>query len=214
MPEKPLLFNADKKLDVRVAKTQEELKISYQLRYQIYCLKMGTENPANFPDQEEKDAYDQCAISILAFYEDTLIGMVRLIPDTPNGFYGEKDIPFPQGIDRSKTVEISRLIVAPPRDLMREFVHKKIHLADIILQAAVLWCLKNQFTHWYGACNLPLYLHLTKKLYWGFQDLAKEPQIFHGTKVMPFILNLQNGKNTPFPYPIDEDGQIHFPEKQ
>src|SRR3989338_9636274 len=161
--DKPLLFTLDGKIIVRAAITQEDLERSYRLRYQVYCLKMGTENPDNFPDQQEKDSYDANSISLLSLYENKMIGMVRLIPDSTIGFYAEKDISFPQNINRSKTVEISRLIAAPPKEIMREFVRRKIRLADIILEAAVIWCLQNKFTYWYGACNLPLYLHLTKE---------------------------------------------------
>ncbi len=201
-----LLSTKDKRFLVRVAQDPQDLQKSYRLRYQIYCLKMGTENPKAFPDGQEKDAYDLRAASILAYYDNTLIGMVRLIRDAPGGFYAEKDIPFPAWVERSKTVEISRLIAAPPRKIMREFASKKIRLADIILQAAVLWCIENNITHWYGACNLPLYIHLTKELRWKFQDLSQKPEQFHNTIVMPFILNLQHGQNTPFPYPVSDSG--------
>ena len=209
--EPPLLYSPYKELLIRVARTQEDLEKSYRLRYEVYCLKMKTENPSDFPDQKEKDWFDQYATSLLLFHREKTIGMVRFVTDTPRGFYSERNFPFPENTDRTKTVELSRLIAEPNRDLIRTLAKEKIHLGVLILEASVIWSLKNNFTHWYGACNLPFYLHLTKELGWTIQDLTPEPQIYHGTKVMPFLLDLQNGRHTPFPYPVDENGKVSFP---
>lgn len=48
-----------------VADTDLSKRIHYRLRYQVYCLETGFEDPAAFGDSEESDAYDAHAIHFL-----------------------------------------------------------------------------------------------------------------------------------------------------
>lgn len=97
----------------------------FRLRYAVYCAELGWENPANFPDGLEQDAYDFFALHCLLRHRptDRLAGTVRLIPADPRD--AEAPLPFEAACrghldsnlidaavpDRRRTGEISRLAV-------------------------------------------------------------------------------------------------------
>lgn len=97
----------------------------FRLRYAVYCAELGWENPDNFPDGLERDAYDPFALHCLLRHRpsDRLAGTVRLITVDP----GAADAPLAFEVacrghldtrlidaaapDRRSTGEISRLAV-------------------------------------------------------------------------------------------------------
>lgn len=102
----------------------ERLKTDvYSLRYQVYCLETGFENPDQFPDGLEKDHYDGHSVHCLLRHKpsDSYAGTVRLILPYPS----DDSRPFPielhagkffdpakfnpEKIPRSHLAEISRL---------------------------------------------------------------------------------------------------------
>jgi N-acyl amino acid synthase of PEP-CTERM/exosortase system len=56
---------ASKNFEVILADDQWSRQIHYQLRYQVYCLETGYEDPAHFPDGQEKDEWDDDSIHFL-----------------------------------------------------------------------------------------------------------------------------------------------------
>ena len=54
----------------------------FRLRYQVYCVENPFENPADFPDGRETDAWDASALHAVLIHKPTsaVIGGVRLIP--------------------------------------------------------------------------------------------------------------------------------------
>lgn len=54
-----------KDFDVIVADDQWSRRIHHQLRYQVFCLETAYEDPAQFPDGEEKDEWDDHAVHFL-----------------------------------------------------------------------------------------------------------------------------------------------------
>lgn len=88
----------------------------YRLRYEVYAVECGFENPHDFPDKLEQDDYDPYATHFAALNEyDEVIGTIRLILENEKGFpvdhaadtSGFKDRPR----DRYLT-EVSRLAVS------------------------------------------------------------------------------------------------------
>jgi N-acyl amino acid synthase of PEP-CTERM/exosortase system len=57
----------------------------FRLRYQVYCIENQFENPADFRDGRETDAYDAGALHAALIHKasDSVIGGVRLIPPGP-----------------------------------------------------------------------------------------------------------------------------------
>lgn len=72
---------------VESATTPEMVTQAMRLRYEVYCLEHSFEDPKEFPDGLEKDAFDSCSAHSLLFYRpsDTAAGTVRLVlPDRHN----------------------------------------------------------------------------------------------------------------------------------
>lgn len=67
--------------EVVQAETPMLLKIAYRLRYQVYCLETGFEDPTKCPNQLEKDAFDKHSAHALLRHKHTGIfaGTVRLV---------------------------------------------------------------------------------------------------------------------------------------
>ncbi|WDP89063.1 MAG: PEP-CTERM/exosortase system-associated acyltransferase [Desulfobacter sp.] len=96
--------------------SEDLLRQVFRLRYEVYALEFGFENPYDFPDKLEKDAYDSHSIHFVSINEyDEVIGTVRMILDSEKGFPVEhaseitrfKDKPAPRHL-----TEISRLAVS------------------------------------------------------------------------------------------------------
>ncbi len=104
------------KFKFKEAATQELKDQVYRLRYEVYAMEFGFENPADFPDKREQDDYDPYSIHFVTLNEyDEVIGTVRIILENEKGFpadhasdtSGFKDRPE----DRHLT-EVSRLAVS------------------------------------------------------------------------------------------------------
>lgn len=95
----------------------------YKLRYQIYCLETGFEDPALYPDQIEKDAYDDHSIHYLIHHKrlNRYVATSRLI--LPDPVHSHRPFPVELNsqinrpelltpIPRAKLGEISRFCVS------------------------------------------------------------------------------------------------------
>jgi N-acyl amino acid synthase of PEP-CTERM/exosortase system len=71
----------DERYEVVVACTHVTRRIHHQIRYQVYCVEQGYEDPAQYPDQEEHDAWDEHAVHFLVRERSSgeWIGAMRLI---------------------------------------------------------------------------------------------------------------------------------------
>ena len=105
------------KLVFKRADHPEELDEIFRLRYQVYCNESHFLRPEEYPEGKESDKFDQNAIFFTASDQYGMIGAVRLVRDSPNGFPFEghccgklhidiKDIP------RKEAVEVSRLVIS------------------------------------------------------------------------------------------------------
>lgn len=66
------------------AETPEEVAEAFRIRYQVYCVENVFEDPASFPDGQERDECDERAMHALLYYKLTgeAVGTVRLVlPD-------------------------------------------------------------------------------------------------------------------------------------
>lgn len=100
---------------IEVARTGEDLAAAYRLRYSVYCEEMHSLDSAVYPNREESDKFDSCAIHFLARHNGEAVGCIRLLPDCGRGFLLEEQFAFPPELEkvRDRTVEISRWIVDP-----------------------------------------------------------------------------------------------------
>jgi len=97
--------------------TSEELKHEvYKLRYQVYCLETGFENPENFPDglEFDKDDLHSCHYLVRHRGLGNYVATTRLIlPDADNRGYL-----FP--IERHSQIDNSELLQSIPRHNLAE----------------------------------------------------------------------------------------------
>lgn len=109
---------------VSQAVTPEQKNDAYRIRYRVYCDEFGYENPALFPDELERDEYDERSLHcIIRHHSGMPAGCVRLVPT--NNDASSDPLPFEKycgdsldtafvrslNLDRAKTCEISRLAV-------------------------------------------------------------------------------------------------------
>ncbi|MCE5312362.1 MAG: GNAT family N-acetyltransferase [Nitrospiraceae bacterium] len=97
------------------AVTNEELYDVYRLRYRVYCIERGYEDPEDHPYGIETDDYDLHSIHIIGYVKGTAVGTARLILPNPAGFPVEKHCNINLRdlcTDRNRTAEISRLAVS------------------------------------------------------------------------------------------------------
>ncbi len=67
--------------EVVIADTDDLRDEVYRIRYEVYCLELGYENKRKFPDQRERDEFDEQARHCLLRHRETgrFAGCVRLI---------------------------------------------------------------------------------------------------------------------------------------
>jgi N-acyl amino acid synthase of PEP-CTERM/exosortase system len=56
----------DQYFEVFLADTAEGKEINHRIRYQVYCLETGYEDPSRYPDKREVDAFDEHAVHFIA----------------------------------------------------------------------------------------------------------------------------------------------------
>jgi N-acyl amino acid synthase of PEP-CTERM/exosortase system len=105
------------------ADTPDLQKKSYRLRYQVYCLEKGYENPRNFPDGLEIDSFDSHSMHMLLEHSPSGhgVGTVRLvlpIAERPEWSFPLQLVCAQNGISTSKwfpvhqTAEMSRFCIS------------------------------------------------------------------------------------------------------
>lgn len=109
------------------ATTDEERNSIYRLRYEVYALEFGFENPYDFPDKLEQDQYDPYSVHFIALNEyNETIGTVRMILNSKKGFPVEHaseitnfdDKPAPEMITEISRLAVSKMLRRRPEDGM------------------------------------------------------------------------------------------------
>lgn len=110
-----VLFNYGK-FKFMEASTRQLREQVYRLRYEVYAVECGFENPHDFPDKLEQDEYDQYATHFVAMNEyDEVIGTIRIILENEKGFPVEHAADTSGFTDRPwdcHLTEVSRLAVS------------------------------------------------------------------------------------------------------
>ncbi len=81
--EKPTLVRSFQEFfTVQIASTAEEKSKVYGIRYRVYCDEFGYESIDKFPDEEEKDEFDDFSLHCLIMHKRSGLpaGCVRLVP--------------------------------------------------------------------------------------------------------------------------------------
>ena len=62
----------DQYFEAFLADTPEGKEINYHIRYQVYCLETGYEEPTRYPGEKETDAFDEYAVHFMARTKPTI----------------------------------------------------------------------------------------------------------------------------------------------
>jgi len=107
----------DKRYEVILADTAEARRIHYRLRYQVYCLEEGFEAHDSYPDQMERDSWDNNSVHFLVRSKQSKewIAAMRLVLQRNEGLPLEnlcsidpRVMPFNHG---ESAAEVSRICI-------------------------------------------------------------------------------------------------------
>lgn len=190
-----------------------------QLRYQVYVNEWGFERPEDHPCGLERDEYDQHSLHLYACasHSDDVLGAARIILGSERTLPIEQhfDInPFPSGVSREQTAEISRLAVskkfrcraiehaifgteqAPANhkhplmenvsDFHRKFEHQLVRGLYISLYRESKF---RELTHWFAVMAKGLYVILKR---WGisFEQIGPARD-YHGLRA-PYMVSIKS----------------------
>lgn len=168
---------AGEEVTVEVVRDPDDERALYRLRYDVYCKEWQMLDPKNYPDKEERDAWDEYSLHLVAKIKGEVVGTLRLIFDSPLGFLMEQSFKLPP-LDRERTVEHSRAIVR------EDYRRRDIHM--IMEEAAYRWQKENDCTICVGAAVKVVRDSLVSR---GWQVIG-EPGDYHGTTATPIIFHL------------------------
>lgn len=131
-------------IQIVLASTDDLIKQSYQLRYQVYCLENNFEPAAAFPNRMETDEYDPQSFHavLVTKSSNAVLGTVRLIMPTAADSPGNA-LPLPLGnvcdpsafektfrlTPYSQTAECSRFAIS--KHLRRDLIRNGAHYNDV-----------------------------------------------------------------------------------
>lgn len=99
---------------IKTVTTEQELLEVFKLRYAVYCLEKGYENPDNFPSGLEIDEYDPYSVHMIAYSDQIPVGTARLILPNRSGLPIERfcGVDVRTACSTMNVAEISRLAVS------------------------------------------------------------------------------------------------------
>lgn len=168
-----------REISIEIAETNEDFRALHRLRYDTYCREVNyLLNPEDYPDEQERDAYDEHSVHMVVRSGGAVVATMRLIKDSPLGFLLEEGFRLPPSVDRSKTLEHSRAAIR------REF--RGSNLMILLTEAAYRWQRERGYTICIGAAVDRVRVSL-EKLRWQFFG---EPRMYHNMRATPMIFYL------------------------
>lgn len=103
----------DQYFEVFLADNAEGKDINYQIRYQVYCLETGYEDPETYPEKMEYDSFDDRSVHFIARAKETgsWIAALRLVLGSMN------ELP----INHTATIDTNRLLTIMAADSAADF---------------------------------------------------------------------------------------------
>lgn len=95
---------------IKIADTRNEIKQAFRVRYEVFCLEMEFDDPSEFPDGMERDAFDNRAQHIVAIMDGQVVATARVVYyEESQPFYSEQlGIKIPEKLPRHLLAEASR----------------------------------------------------------------------------------------------------------
>jgi N-acyl-L-homoserine lactone synthetase len=177
-------------MKVIIARSEEEKKLSYRLRFDMMCRELGWISTQNYAVPEERDEYDdRQSVPFLAVDDSgDPIGTARLI------LQGEIPLPierhfklYPKEMiealhgEMECCVEVSRFIV--PKNHM----FKSHELSLMFYEAIIRECMAMGVTHLLASVDYRVF-RLQRLLGCRFEEIG-EPKFYMGSKTVPALLS-------------------------
>lgn len=188
----------------------------FRLRFKVYCEEWGFENPEDFPDKKESNAFDEIAehFAIRSLPDDAIVGTARVICPS--------DLSYPviehctidwcthdrllNSCGETRIGEVSRLAIskelrkriednsemgyisAVPDVQGTENNKRKYNFVHEFYKYLLLQSIDMGFTHWYVAMKRGLYV-LLKRVGMVYHPIGPEID-YHGLRT-PYLGNLE-----------------------
>lgn len=174
--------------EVRAPATDDEYEAMYRLRYEVYCRRMRWIPESDCLDGIEQDAHDEHAIHVIALEEGKVVGTIRLLRASEDGFplesrFGRPSLEF-IGIDAwdDRIGEVSRFTVGANGQAKHVVA---LGLMQVLYRAS----LRQGVAVWLTATDLAARRVVLDGF--GFPESAfGEPAEYYGSTCVPGALNL------------------------
>jgi N-acyl amino acid synthase of PEP-CTERM/exosortase system len=191
--------------------------IHYQLRYQVFCLETGYEDPAQFPDGQEKDEWDDDAAHFIVKERGSgqWVAAMRLILPSAQNLPIEKRAPIETSLrrDQKHSAEISRLCMVghyrrrlqgrampcdnpssdekrKPGAVQAEIIRQQrtAEILQALLKAAVAVSCEKAIAYWYMLTTRGLAKVAGSVLPMDMREAG--PSCFHRGERFPFLVDV------------------------
>jgi N-acyl amino acid synthase of PEP-CTERM/exosortase system len=197
--EETLLHRFNSHFRTMSAEKPDLLRQAQEIRYQVYCVERGFENPADHPDHREKDKFDAHSVHSLLIHQSTghAVGTVRLVlprRDAPNESFAIQRVIEPSllsSLPFNQTAEVSRFSISKQfRDCCAVANGADVNLAVErqlgclmslgLIQALVRMSARQGITHWCAVME-PKLLRMLAAMAIHFKPLGA-PVEYHGLR--------------------------------
>lgn len=149
------------KFVTKLAENQEEKELVYRLRYRVYAEEYSYLNPVDYPDEMERDDYDNQAALFLTTRGDEPVATMRIIirsagvPAFPSeSSFRNHNTPVSEQYFRLlKSLERKGRKVAEGSRVAIPAAYRRTRAFLFLVQKAFFYCLQNEITDMVGICN-------------------------------------------------------------
>jgi N-acyl-L-homoserine lactone synthetase len=170
----------------RVDPNDSTMRAVWRLRYEVYCLETHFLEPGEFPDHQERDAFDDHATHFAIMDGGgAIVAGLRLVRNNPLGFPLERHArslsDYFRGLPRSRTMELSRFVVS------KEHRIRQFHLMAALFRCAMVEGIQRGAEYALAAME-PGLCRLLKRFGYEFVEIG-EPMEYYGN-VVPYVMSV------------------------
>jgi N-acyl-L-homoserine lactone synthetase len=185
----------DEHFEVVFADTESARSIHYRMRYQVYCLERGYEDPEAYPQGEEYDEWDGNAAHFMVRHRPTGEWLATLRVVMPQGGrlpvidHCQLPRPVSSGAPLERAAEISRLCIWPAgRRMVAAVPSLSSELLTALLGAALDFSREHGLRYWYFLIS-PGLARIVRRLCFSLTP-AGEPCELRGTR-FPYVADVE-----------------------
>ncbi len=143
-------------LRIKIAQTDAELESAFRLRYQVFGSELGDLDPAYSNNGLEYDSYDleqKICTNFIAIMNDTCVGVIRIIFDSPVGFSIEKRLDQAGQQQLSLWRLAGEKIAEGSRFAVAKEYRSHTDVAQALMKVSILCALAHNVTRFIGSAK-------------------------------------------------------------